>query len=70
MWLCVELKLPHASSHPRPRLCSTTTPDTMPHPTLIHTQVGSLHGSGDELMKAVTGSELDPEVFLTYLRAK
>lgn len=29
-----------------------------------------MYGSGDELMKAVTGSELDPEVFLTYLRTK
>ena len=33
-------------------------------------QIGSLHGSGDELMTAVTGSELDPEVFLSYLRSK
>ncbi|DBA84432.1 TPA: hypothetical protein ACH3X1_006065 [Trebouxia sp. C0004] len=35
----------------------------------IH-QVGSLHPNGDELMKAVTGSPLDPSVFLNYLRAK
>jgi len=36
----------------------------------VGTQVGSLYPSGDELMKAVTGSELDPGVFLTYLRRK
>ena len=35
----------------------------------IH-QVGSLHPNGDELMKAVTGSPLDPSVFLNYLRTK
>ncbi|GAX80590.1 hypothetical protein CEUSTIGMA_g8027.t1 [Chlamydomonas eustigma] len=35
----------------------------------IH-KVGSLHTSGDELMKAVTGSVLDPEVFLGYIRSK
>lgn len=35
----------------------------------IH-QVGSLHPNGDELMKAVTGSPLDPSVFLKYLRTK
>jgi Zn-dependent M32 family carboxypeptidase len=32
--------------------------------------VGSLHASGDELMQQVTGSALDPSVFLGYLRAK
>lgn len=35
----------------------------------IH-EVGSLHTSGDELMRAVTGSILDPEVFLVYIRSK
>ena len=35
----------------------------------IH-QVGSLHPNGDELMKAVTGSQLNPAVFLKYLRTK
>ncbi|GLC44578.1 hypothetical protein PLESTM_001617300 [Pleodorina starrii] len=35
----------------------------------IHS-LGSLHNSGDELMAAVTGSPLDPAVFLTYLRDK
>ena len=31
---------------------------------------GSFHPNGDELMKAVTGSPLDPSVFLNYLRTK
>ena len=31
---------------------------------------GSFHANGEELMKAVTGSPLNPEVFLTYLRQK
>eukprot|EP00879_Flechtneria_rotunda_P004762 GHRR01005032.1.p1 GENE.GHRR01005032.1~~GHRR01005032.1.p1 ORF type:complete len:544 (+),score=181.25 GHRR01005032.1:157-1788(+) len=35
----------------------------------IH-KLGSLHPSGDELMKAVTGSPLKPQVFLSYLRSK
>eukprot|EP00955_Chlamydomonas_euryale_P023709 250204-Chlamydomonas_euryale.AAC.3 len=35
----------------------------------IHS-LGSLHPSGDELMKAVTGSALDPSVFLKYLTDK
>ncbi|KAL4858840.1 Thermostable carboxypeptidase 1 [Chlorella vulgaris] len=35
----------------------------------IH-KVGSLHPSGDELMKAVTGAPLDPQVFLSYLKDK
>jgi carboxypeptidase Taq len=35
----------------------------------VHRQ-GSLHPSGDDLMKAVTGSPLDPAAFLGYLRAK
>ena len=33
-------------------------------------QVGSLHPSGDALMQAVTGSPLDPTIFLAYLTAK
>lgn len=33
-------------------------------------RLGSLHPSGDELMTAVTGSPLQPQVFLSYLRAK
>lgn len=35
----------------------------------IHAK-GSLHASGDELMTAVTGSALQPQTFLTYLRGK
>lgn len=35
----------------------------------IH-KVGSLHTSGDELMKAVTGAPLDPQVFLAYIKDK
>ncbi|GAB4814416.1 hypothetical protein N2152v2_001462 [Parachlorella kessleri] len=35
----------------------------------IH-RVGSLHTSGDELMKVVTGSPLDPSVFLGFLKEK
>ena len=35
----------------------------------IH-RVGSLHASGDELMIAVTGKALDPQVYLSYLRKK
>eukprot|EP00600_Ochromonadales_sp_CCMP1393_P007475 CAMPEP_0174963988 /NCGR_PEP_ID=MMETSP0004_2-20121128/5632_1 /TAXON_ID=420556 /ORGANISM="Ochromonas sp., Strain CCMP1393" /LENGTH=515 /DNA_ID=CAMNT_0016212667 /DNA_START=145 /DNA_END=1692 /DNA_ORIENTATION=- len=35
----------------------------------IH-RVGSLYASGDELMVAVTGKPLDPQVYLTYLRSK
>lgn len=35
----------------------------------IH-RVGSLYASGDELMVAVTGKALDPQVYLTYLRTK
>ncbi|KXZ50633.1 hypothetical protein GPECTOR_15g317 [Gonium pectorale] len=35
----------------------------------IH-QVGSLPANGDELMAAVTGSPLDPSVFLSYAKAK
>jgi carboxypeptidase Taq len=35
----------------------------------IH-RVGSLHASGDELMVAVTGKPLDPQVYLSYLRKK
>lgn len=31
---------------------------------------GSLHPSGDELMQAVTGSALQPQAFLAYLRSK
>lgn len=31
---------------------------------------GSLYASGDELMVAVTGKPLDPDVFLAYLRTK
>lgn len=31
---------------------------------------GSFHANGKELMKAVTGSPLNPEVFLKYLRQK
>ncbi|KAL4418640.1 hypothetical protein ABPG77_005377, partial [Micractinium sp. CCAP 211/92] len=33
-------------------------------------KVGSLHTSGDELMKAVTGAPLDPQIFLDYLKEK
>jgi Zn-dependent M32 family carboxypeptidase len=32
--------------------------------------VGSLYASGDELMVAVTGKPLDPQVYLRYLRSK
>lgn len=32
--------------------------------------MGSLPASGDELMVAVTGSPLDPAVFLNYLTSK
>ena len=35
----------------------------------IH-RVGSLYASGDELMVAVTGKPLDPQVYLAYLRKK
>lgn len=35
----------------------------------IHRQ-GSLYTSGDELMKAATGSALDPSVFLDYIKTK
>jgi hypothetical protein len=35
----------------------------------IHSK-GSLYASGDELMVAVTGSPLDPSIFLGYLREK
>jgi carboxypeptidase Taq len=31
---------------------------------------GSLHPSGDDLMRAATGSPLDPRVFLEYLMDK
>ena len=31
---------------------------------------GSLHPSGDDLMRAATGSPLDPSVFLQYLTDK
>ncbi len=37
--------------------------------TKIH-KVGSLYPSGDELMEAITGSKLDPSVFLKYLKDK
>lgn len=37
--------------------------------THIHAQ-GSLYRSGDELMTAVTGSALQPQTFLGYLRHK
>lgn len=43
------------------------------HPLCTRLQVhvsGSLHPSGDELMRAVTGAALDPGVFLGYLRRK
>lgn len=33
-------------------------------------RVGSLHPSGDELMRAATGAQLRPEVFLGYLTEK
>ena len=33
-------------------------------------QVGSLYSSGDELMQVVTGSPLDPNIFLAYLTHK
>jgi len=33
-------------------------------------ELGSLHDSGDELMKAVTGSPLNPQFFLEYLNKK
>jgi Zn-dependent M32 family carboxypeptidase len=32
--------------------------------------VGSLHGSCDELLEAVTGRPLDPKVFTRYLTKK
>eukprot|EP00195_Chlamydomonas_chlamydogama_P008941 CAMPEP_0202902440 /NCGR_PEP_ID=MMETSP1392-20130828/16855_1 /ASSEMBLY_ACC=CAM_ASM_000868 /TAXON_ID=225041 /ORGANISM="Chlamydomonas chlamydogama, Strain SAG 11-48b" /LENGTH=516 /DNA_ID=CAMNT_0049589201 /DNA_START=125 /DNA_END=1675 /DNA_ORIENTATION=+ len=35
----------------------------------IH-KVGSLYNSGDELMQVVTGSKLDPQIFLNYLKEK
>jgi carboxypeptidase Taq len=35
----------------------------------IH-RLGSLYASGDELMVAVTGKPLDPQVFLGYLKQK
>ena len=35
----------------------------------IH-KLGSLYASGDELMVAVTGKPLDPQVYLSYLRSK
>lgn len=35
----------------------------------IH-RVGSLHASADELCEAVTGSKLDPSVYVEYLQAK
>lgn len=35
----------------------------------IH-KLGSLYASGDELMTAVTGKPLDPQVFLSYLKNK
>ena len=35
----------------------------------IH-KIGSLYASGDELMVAVTGKALDPQVYLRYLRSK
>eukprot|EP00798_Chlamydomonas_sp_ICE-L_P022485 gene22485-29611_t len=35
----------------------------------IH-KVGSLYSSGDELMEAVTGKQLDPAIFLAYLTDK
>jgi carboxypeptidase Taq len=31
---------------------------------------GSLHPSGDDLMKSVTGHPLQPQVFLSYLQKK
>jgi carboxypeptidase Taq len=33
-------------------------------------RLGSLHPSGDALLEAVTGSKLDPSLFLDYLRRK
>ena len=45
--------------------CWTPLPHFYPH-----TQVGSLYNSGDELMDAVTGSQLDPRIFLAYLNSK
>ena len=33
-------------------------------------RVGSLPASGDELMEAVTGAPLQPQIFLGYLKAK
>lgn len=47
----------------------TTRPPTPASPT-GHRRVGSLHTSGDELMKAVTGAPLDPQVFLAYIKDK
>jgi carboxypeptidase Taq len=35
----------------------------------IH-RLGSLHANADELMKAATGSPLDPKLFLDHLRTK
>lgn len=35
----------------------------------IH-EVGSLYATGDDLLKAVTGSKLDPQVYLNHLTSK
>lgn len=35
----------------------------------IH-EVGSLYPTGDELMRNVTGTPLDPKIYLNYLCAK
>mmetsp|Transcript_316 Transcript_316/g.968 ORF Transcript_316/g.968 Transcript_316/m.968 type:complete len:230 (+) Transcript_316:121-810(+) len=33
-------------------------------------QVGSLYATGDELMRAVTGTALDPQIYINYLSSK
>ena len=37
--------------------------------TIMYT-IGSFYTSGDELMIAVTGKPLDPQIYLSYLRLK
>lgn len=48
---------PAAPSHPPLCVCSTRV-------------CRSLHPTADDLMVAVTGSPLDPQIFLTYIKDK
>lgn len=70
-----RLHSPHAASSGKlfgacvPRVCKQHSPLPLPS-CLSPLQVGSLHPSGDELMRAVTGSALDPEIFLGYIKKK